>query len=1532
MNLSAAKPDPLNSTEHSVNCGTPSRPRAFLSEAPEGTLELARTCFPQFDWERQSIARATFESAPRRAKLRPFAVHAKKTSSWFDSLGSDDCLVFWGDNAAARVSECPTLRARILRLDPSPFGLAAPANALSSDAMSLMLRPIDSGGPLDGLGKDAGFPDFALALDTKEPPARSGIGVIGDLGTALHARQLFPNQRIFALIAPVPRFADLVALADQNVRTLREGSVAAVLANAERIVTNTLDVALAAHAMALPVTVVGAAETAFRIVCELTAEGAGTCCVDLDARPVYCGFADRSTLAHISPCALTVSWRARAGSPEAPLAENEALPIQKNTAIVVGQPGRTIKPLARLFGKDAWQKPPQVSVADMQSVAERFAQSQLTVYAREETVTDWCHARLGCACRIVDRVPIDYPLMLTTTDVHIPAFGVHRVSSDGTATSFALAEDIAALTPFQRARYRDIGARLRPSLRRLQTARRLARFNKVEMGRRIGPLGSPRILVLGTEEDVPYFLDTNPKRVTDLDVIKAALAANPDARVLYQPQKKGLKNTAHIKAVKALGMRVQVIEAPFGINEYAHLVKEVHTVDSMLGPFAIAAGLDVVVYGEPPYARLGVTRDIDLNGDIRLPAVAEPLDADTFLGWYMTECIRFADPLSGEPIDIATFLADWTPYLGELNDQISDRLVARAADPATPPGDVQQYLRALTAHAKTAHIDRLIEARDPADLIAQSTGLATDFAIAAAQRGDWRDAVTRAFQIWQRHGAAFQAKLFTLLTQLRQYLDQPSETCEFNHFVLGTFRLMSNAVMQELGDAFLAKRFFESALTFYRSCQPSKALSAARARCLIGLGDRASAEELIGKLLDQKENAAVIEDLRLELHERFGEIDASIAIVERRVAKAASDFAQKLRLANLYRQGGRFAEAVELLLPLVRSNQGSASVRSLAQVYIAQMDTPRARGLLRSQLQMHPTDALAWKLLAETYAFDNDLEQACNCLYMTLTLSPLDIAAHTQLTELQAEHARQTGTRAGAWTETFDAFLSDVDQPSVETLLARGRSRLQLHDFECIKANCLEAMRLFPGDIPSHSWYAHALAWEMTEKSPEIVAEIRRHYGIALARDCDNNTRTILDALRSLAKIGDLESIRGLVREYRFSLYVGDRENLVIPRYSAALALGDFREAFVAMRSFARTRTLRRHAKSIRLALSLDEVQPRQNVLLLSEGGVGDEIRFSTLYPELARHLRFATISVDERLLALFKRSYPMVKRFVPLPRYHRKRLNRDHLASIGSLPERDLAPFADDTVWKAAMEADVVLPVACTLADLRATEDAFKTGRKVRLVPRDDLVARWRERLRPYADRLIVGATWTSMFREYQRVENYLSREEMAPLFTTPGAVFINFQYENVDDELAWAREALGIEIVDFPELDKRDDFEGLAALIANLDLFVGTGTTTTEFAALVGCPTIYASPACLNAYRNRDYSEADLYFDTMKMIRPIPATQRAEMMARICELVREAIARKQAGQVALYAIDSGGIEQQSAVVDRRSRTGMKIALAANA
>lgn len=1416
-----------------IACGAPRRAFLLDNAVP---LDTARLCFPTLDWR-----------AP--------GIDAPTPSDWIIA-GDEAALAGVGTPVAGRLT----------------IGLTPFEGVLPHGAVGLSLRSVDGARPPE-------FRELAgLPRHSNDSARREGVFVAGTAAAIVAARARFPRARLRFVLRGAPSFADLVALSKTGGEPTAPQDAANAIARAATVVGDSAAFVFAAAMRGAQVEAEGeAAIWSGRLIVDESGR--------IDADTCY-GFADVQTQESLQPdaiadAALATLARAAADAPPS---------FATLRDVMIGQPGRAIVPFTRHLGEHAWQKPGHLKPADFAAVREALAHCDISIYARDAALPEWI-AAAGRTHWVVDREPIDYPLMLTTSTVFIPTFHRLRVRLDGPVAVYAPEDEIAFWNAEARARHLAFGRVIAPRLRRLQTARRLARFNKVEIGRRFGPLSAERVLVLGEETEGSKHLQSNPNKVKDIDVLRLALAERPNARILYAPQRKTLANEASLKAVRALGSRVHIVDQAYCVGEFAHVVDEVRTIDNLQGALAIAIGLPVIVHGRPPYAGLGVTRDIGPDGADQPPRLAEPLDHDTFLGWYFGTCLLFADPLDGTPMSIGTYLDAWTPYLGELSDAVAGRIVALACDPGQTSADRTQFLRALAAHAKDDHIAKLVDCIGHPEIVDGQLDLASDIAIDVARRGDWRGGVDRVRAIWAKHSTTSSKKLFDLLVSIRRCAQSTADGRAMPNYVLSQFRNLSSAQVKELGDTFAAAHFYGAALTIYASCQDSIDVRRARARCLVAIGDLGPAQEILDALREAK---APIEELEIALAERRGDADKVLELLKARAMAVPADVNRQLALANAYRESGRADEAHAIFMRLLRSKHGSTAARALGQIHVSRMETAAASGFIDAQLRQLPTDAAALRVKADILSFENDLSGTCDALLSLLKLSPLNIGAHTQLMELEAEMGVVEPDGLGPGTRAFLAFLDDIDQPTVETLMAQGRARLQQHDFETLKRNCLTVMRLFPTDVGAHAWHAHALAWEPGEKSAETLATISAQYDLALARERDDNAWMMLDSIRSAAHLGDVSTIRRMTRENRFSLYVGDREKLVIPRYSAAMALGDFAGAFDAMRSFNRTRILRRHARPFRLALTLADIGPRQKTLLVSEGGVGDEIRYSLLYPEIAQRLHDVSISVDRRLHTLFERSFPMIKQFVPLPRYDRKRLSSEIIDEIDELPDRELAPFFNNDAWRVACGSEVVAPIPCLLADLRRTESDFRHAHSVRLRPRPDLVEFWRDRLAPYADRLIVGATWTSMMRQYQRVGNYLTHEEMAPIFTTPGAVFVNCQYEPVEEELRWAREALGVEIVDFPDLDKRDDFEGLAALIANLDVFVGTGTTTTELAALVGCPTIYASPANMNAYRNPDFTETDLYFNNITMVRPIPVSDRASMVRRIEKLLLEAVAAK--------------------------------------
>ena len=83
---------------------------------------------------------------------------------------------------------------------------------------------------------------------------------------------------------------------------------------------------------------------------------------------------------------------------------------------------------------------------------------------------------------------------------------------------------------------------------------------------------------------------------------------------------------------------------------------------------------------------------------------------------------------------------------------------------------------------------------------------------------------------------------------------------------------------------------------------------------------------------------------------------------------------------------------------------------------------------------------------------------------------------------------------------------------------------------------------------------------------------------------------------------------------------------------------------------------------------------------------------------------------------------------------------------------------------------------------------------------------------------------------------------EKWGPILEGRDALFVNLQYGETETEIATAMRATGAEIYTDPEIDRFNDFEGLAALIDGLDLVVTTSNVTAHFAGALAKPCLLA------------------------------------------------------------------------------------------
>lgn len=230
-----------------------------------------------------------------------------------------------------------------------------------------------------------------------------------------------------------------------------------------------------------------------------------------------------------------------------------------------------------------------------------------------------------------------------------------------------------------------------------------------------------------------------------------------------------------------------------------------------------------------------------------------------------------------------------------------------------------------------------------------------------------------------------------------------------------------------------------------------------------------------------------------------------------------------------------------------------------------------------------------------------------------------------------------------------------------------------------------------------------------------------------------------------------------------------------------------------------------------------------KRLLVFGEQGLGDEIMFANVLPDLIRavgpngHLLLAA---DGRLVSLYRRSFPE--------------------AQIGTLIDRNIrhangsqiVRFADFGTEEA--KPDVWTPVASALRVLRQKITDFP--HKPVLRPDPERVAHYRAVLKVGGDAPTVGICWRSMMLSVMRRKYYATLEAWKPILQTPGVRFVNLQYGDCADELKQAAAAHGVPIEVIEGLDLKLDIEGAAALSAAVDLVISAPTAAAAIAGSVG------------------------------------------------------------------------------------------------
>lgn len=216
-----------------------------------------------------------------------------------------------------------------------------------------------------------------------------------------------------------------------------------------------------------------------------------------------------------------------------------------------------------------------------------------------------------------------------------------------------------------------------------------------------------------------------------------------------------------------------------------------------------------------------------------------------------------------------------------------------------------------------------------------------------------------------------------------------------------------------------------------------------------------------------------------------------------------------------------------------------------------------------------------------------------------------------------------------------------------------------------------------------------------------------------------------------------------------------------------------------------------------------------KRLLICAEEGVGDEILYASILPEVEKQGAKLVIECDERLQPVFRRSFPAAL----VHAYARAGDGFRPVQKYDWLPQDPPVDYAIDA-------GSLALYFRRTLADFGETRPYLKADPK--------RVGEVREKLGTIGGGLKVALAWRSRKRNAFRDIHYTTLNDWLPLFTLPGTHIVSIQYgENWDAEIATFERETGCAPTVLPDLDLTNNFDDILALVSSVDVLICPSST---------------------------------------------------------------------------------------------------------
>ena len=220
--------------------------------------------------------------------------------------------------------------------------------------------------------------------------------------------------------------------------------------------------------------------------------------------------------------------------------------------------------------------------------------------------------------------------------------------------------------------------------------------------------------------------------------------------------------------------------------------------------------------------------------------------------------------------------------------------------------------------------------------------------------------------------------------------------------------------------------------------------------------------------------------------------------------------------------------------------------------------------------------------------------------------------------------------------------------------------------------------------------------------------------------------------------------------------------------------------------------------------------EDKRPVFLWAEQGIGDEIMFASMVPDVKEICSSLIIQCDGRLKPLFERSFDSSIQYVS----------------------------KSDQVIESHFDFQVPFGSLGTL--LRKSKGDFQKASQGYLTHQTDKAEQLNHDLRRLTQKkYFVGISWKSASKLEGAHTRSLSLKDLAICLNRPDLQLVNLQYGDVEEEILKLKHECDIEVINLPQINKFHDLDGLASLMAACNKVVSVDNATVHLAGALGVET---------------------------------------------------------------------------------------------